>query len=103
MTNASPGDDATPTEVRLQEVRQIILNLQKTKHYRELAQMAGIKVVRSICGWGWRSLDDECTSDDLPYENDAWEAACFETGLMNDVDELGVILSDEVLSELGLK
>lgn len=103
MANASAGERSVQADSQVAAIKQKITKLQKTKNYRELGRLAGITMVQSHCGWGWRSLTDESTSDDLPYETEAWEAGCYETRLMDDVDEFEAILPDEVLQHLGLK
>jgi len=96
------ADQQLDTAKDVDIIKQNIRKLQKTKNYKALGQAAGIEVKHSHCGWGWRSLDDASTADDLPYESEAWEAGCFENGLMDDVDEMEALLSDATLKYLGL-
>jgi hypothetical protein len=96
------SDQNPDAATNIEAVKNNLRKLQKTKNYKALGQAAGLSVEKSHCGWGWRSLDDSSIADDLPYEAEAWEAGCFESGLMEDVEQMELMLSDDVLRLLGL-
>jgi hypothetical protein len=94
----------SPLNLPLPSCEEIYLKiqiLQLAKNYKALAQFAGIRVFQGHCGWGWRNEENN-ESDDFYRESDAWEAACFESGLMLDMDELQDSIADSVRRNLGL-
>lgn len=65
-----------------------IAALKKSKNYEALASLADLRVYQGHFGYGWRGRDMQSLSDDFPRASDAWEAACFESGLMDDPETL---------------
>ena len=59
-----------------------ILRLQRARDFEKLARLAGITVYRSHIGWGWQTKNEKCLEPDFATVTDAWEASCYETGLM---------------------
>jgi hypothetical protein len=59
-----------------------ILHLQRARDFEKLARLAGITVYRSHIGWGWQRSIEKCMEADFSAVTDAWEASCYETGLM---------------------
>lgn len=95
-------DSIHTQEQPVSDVAAQIARLQKAKNYRALGQLGGLEIVHGHCGWGWRGLDDVGTADDLPYEAEAWEAGCFESGLMTPVEDMPTTLPPAMLAHLGL-
>lgn len=96
-TNANTSaEEGKKTDLTLR-----ISMLQKSKNYKALGILGGLSVVHGHCGWGWRGLNDVGAADDLFFEAEAWEAGCFESGLMMDVDDMASSLPCEMLKQLG--